>query len=145
MELDQARELQAAIRALMRAGRLAVPPISGLPRSTVRLLGVVARRGEAGVRPGEIAVELGMTSSNVAASLRDLDTAGLIRRRRDPGDGRQVVVELTEAGRAAVAEHRSLRADALKESVDATLSAAEQAQLTAVIPLLERVATGHRR
>jgi DNA-binding MarR family transcriptional regulator len=140
MDLGAVRELSAAVRALHRSGRQAVPPVVGLPRGAVRLLGVIARHAGDGMRPGGIADELGMTSSNVAAGLRELDHAGLIDRRRDSADGRQVVVELTERGAAAVAEHRSLKVDALRDAIEEALSDAEKAQLTSAIPLLQRIA-----
>ncbi len=143
MDLDAVRDLSAAVRAINRSTRQAVPPVAGLPRGSVRLLGVIARHPGGGVRPGEIAEHLGMTSSNVAAGLRELDRAGLIDRRRDPEDGRQVVVELTEQGAAAVAEHRSLKVDALRDAIDGALSDAEQAQLAAVVPLLQRITAAH--
>lgn len=132
--------LQRHIRMLRRALRKSVPSVGGVSMSAVRVLGAVVRAGDGGgIRPGRIAERLDMASSNVAAGLRELDEAGFVDRRRSEEDARQVEVVLTEKGAAAVAEHRALRVDWLREAVDASLAPAEQEQLSAVIPLLGKL------
>jgi DNA-binding MarR family transcriptional regulator len=140
MTPDDARALQAAIRALHRAGRRGAPAIAGVSRAASRLLGAIARRGDAEVRPGGLAEDLGMTTSNVAAALRELEAEGYIERRRADADARQVLIRLTEHGLGAVEQHRSLKVDALREAIDASLTPAEQAQVVAVVPILQRLA-----
>jgi DNA-binding MarR family transcriptional regulator len=51
--------------------------------------------------PGELAGELELSSGAMTSRLDRLERAGLIRRLPAPGDRRGVIVELTEAGRAA--------------------------------------------
>ena len=49
---------------------------------------------------GAIAERLGLDSSNVTPLVKRMEGAGLVSRRRNPADERQVVVSLTEAGAA---------------------------------------------
>ena len=51
-----------------------------------------------------------------------------------------IVRALTERGERAIAARRALRVDALRDAIDAALTAGEQAQLAAAIPLLGRLA-----
>lgn len=142
MHDDAAQDLQTHLWTLMRRTRQNVAPIEGVSRSAARVLVAVARHcGDQGLPPGQIAEALAMASSNVAAALRELEQAGYIDRRRSAEDGRRVAVVLTERGAGAIAARRALRADALRDAIDAALSADEQARLAAVIPLLGRIAT----
>jgi DNA-binding MarR family transcriptional regulator len=136
------RELHGQVRALYKSFRANLPQLPGTSASAVRVLGAVARGS--GVQPSEIADELGMVSSNVASSLRELEAAGYVERRRSATDGRRVAVTLTPRGAEAVANHRSLRADGLREAIEAALSPAEQAQLSAAIPLLGKLVAAQR-
>jgi DNA-binding MarR family transcriptional regulator len=121
-----------------------VPPLEGVSRTAARVLRVVARGcgddRDQGMRPGQIAEALGMTTSNVAAALRELEDAGYIARRRAAGDARRIAVVLTTHGADVVAAHRALRVDGLREAVEGALTPDEQARLAAVIPLIGRVA-----
>jgi DNA-binding MarR family transcriptional regulator len=82
-----------------------------------------------------------MTSSNVAAALRELETAELIRRQRDdPDDARRVRVFVTKHGAAAVADFRHERDTWLGRAVEAVLSDDEQRVLLAAGQLLQRLA-----
>jgi DNA-binding MarR family transcriptional regulator len=138
MEEVEVQALQANLRAVQRMLRASVPPVDGVSRSAVRVLGVVARSGS--VQPGEIARELGMTSSNVAATLRELERQRYIERGRVATDARRAVVSLTKRGSDAVAAHRLLRAIDLRAKIEATLTATEQEQVAAAIRLLGKVA-----
>jgi len=80
---------------------------------------------------------------SMAQTLAELETAGLIDRRPDPGDRRSLQVELTEQGRERVLEGRGKREDWLASAISAELSPEEQRTLLAAIPLLRRL-SGHR-
>jgi DNA-binding MarR family transcriptional regulator len=131
--------LQAQLQRLQRRLRREVPSIAGLSRSAVRALGVIAR-SPGGAQPGEIGDELHMATSNVAAALRELETAGFVERRRDTHDRRRAFATLTPSGADAVAEHRSLRAGWLHAAITAELDAEEQEVLRAAAGLLGRLA-----
>jgi DNA-binding MarR family transcriptional regulator len=53
-----------------------------------------------GLSIGAIAERLGLDSSNVTPLVKRLEVAGFLARERNPADERQVVVTLTEQGRA---------------------------------------------
>ena len=49
---------------------------------------------------GRLADQLALESSTMTPLLKRLETAGMVRRERNPGNERQVIVALTPAGRA---------------------------------------------
>jgi DNA-binding MarR family transcriptional regulator len=67
-----------------------------------------------------------------------LERDGLAARGSDPGDGRAVVVSITDAGRAAVARRREGRARALSDLLQ-QLPAEDHAALVAALPAMERL------
>lgn len=138
MDEHQVSELRSRLQRVQRRLRHEVTPVGGLSRTAMRVLGAVSRLG--GAQPGQIADELGMISSNVAAALRELDAGGLIRRERDVVDSRRVRVLVTPAGEEAVAGFRSERDSWLGRAIEATLSADEQHRLVEAGELLERLA-----
>ncbi len=76
---------------------------------------------------------------SMAQTLAELETAGLIERRPDPGDGRRIHIELTQRGRERVLEERGKREDWLAAAIAAELSPEEQRALLAAVPLLQRL------
>lgn len=61
-----------------------------------------------GLSIGAIAERLGLDSSNVTPLVKRMEVAGLVVRVRNPADERQVVVSLTEVGRAMQARSACL-------------------------------------
>ena len=53
--------------------------------------------GSGPATPGELAELTGLTSGAIAGMLNRLEEIGLLRRERDPGDGRRVIVQLDSA------------------------------------------------
>lgn len=53
-----------------------------------------------GITPGQLAASLHLDAGTVSAALRRMEERDLVVRRRDSGDGRRVVIELTRTGRA---------------------------------------------
>lgn len=135
---DQALALQRQLRRFDRRQRAERPQVDGVTGRAVLVLGAIARASGA-AQPTDLATELEMASSNVAAALRGLEAAGYVSRVRDAGDGRRVSVTLTPAGEAAVAENRASRAEWLRRAADATLTHEEQEQLLLAGGLLERL------
>lgn len=76
--------------------------------------------------------------SDLHAILNDLEQRGFVERVRDERDRRRNVVELTRAGRAALAR-MDTRVDAAQDAVLAPLSRSERRDL---VSLLERVVRG---
>ncbi|MFF1507133.1 MarR family winged helix-turn-helix transcriptional regulator [Streptomyces sp. NPDC058326] len=83
----------------------------------------------------DLAAAMEIDPSQLVAVLNELEAAGLAERRRDPADRRRHIVEITEAGTAAL------------ERVDAAVTAAEselfgdltEAERTVLRGLLDRV------
>jgi DNA-binding MarR family transcriptional regulator len=139
MKQDQAAEFRRQLMALQR--RLRREMTSGsVPMSDALVLGAIERLGAA-VSPGQVAADLLMATSNVAASLRLLERDGLIRRGRDPDDARRVLIEITAAGRRYVSDDRRRRDSWLCEAINTTLSSREQDTLRRAGELMSRLAS----
>ncbi len=110
-------------------------------RSTEGLLGMKLRQltllGYLGDRGGALAQQelcewLWIDPNSCVLLLNELEDLGYVERRRDPADRRRHVVELTEAGRAALATGERAR-EGLEDEVLANLSAAERDQLRSLL------------
>jgi DNA-binding MarR family transcriptional regulator len=81
-----------------------------------------------------------VTPQAIGTALSALGQRGHVVRAQDTIDGRKVITTITESGRRTLAG----REQAINERMTRTLSdgfdATERAQITAVIPLLERIA-----
>jgi DNA-binding MarR family transcriptional regulator len=136
----EVREFRAQMRLLQRRLRRESLVVPGVSRSAFQVLGALTRLPE-GSQPRQVADEQRMTSSNVAAALRELEEAGLIRRQRDdPDDARRVRVFVTKLGTDAIADFRNERDTWLGRAVEAVLSEDEQRALLAAGQLLQRLA-----
>lgn len=103
--------------------------------SQYSVLAFLDRSGSA--TPGAIA-EFEHVSPPVMTRILDrLETAGLVTRAAHPGDGRQVLVTLTEAGADLVHRGRQERDDWLSSRIEAT-DPAERDALDAAVDLLTR-------
>ena len=78
---------------------------------------------------------------SMAQTVAELEADGLVSRRPDPADKRQVLIELTEGGAGRLRELRRTREDWLSEAIAAELTAEEQRTLLAAIPLLRRLSS----
>ncbi|HEY1855658.1 MAG TPA: MarR family transcriptional regulator [Solirubrobacterales bacterium] len=139
MNESEVRRLRQQIKLLQRRLRRETLPGSGISRSAMQVLAALDRL-DPGAQPGRLGEELQMTSSNVAAALRELEATRLVVRRRDEADGRRVLVHLTRSGRALLASTRSERDSWLGKAVEGTLSEREQRQLLRAGELIGRLA-----
>lgn len=89
--------------------------------------------------PTDIALELGMKSSNMAKILGELATESLIEKLSDTQDRRKTRLSLTEAGARLVAERRNQRDVWLATAVETSLSRTEQKELLRLVPLLDKI------
>jgi DNA-binding MarR family transcriptional regulator len=76
---------------------------------------------------------------SMAQTLAELEAAGLIARRPDARDRRQIQIELTPLGQERVLEGRGRREDWLAAAIAAELNPEEQRTLLAAVPLLQRL------
>jgi DNA-binding MarR family transcriptional regulator len=81
-----------------------------------------------------------MRPQSMAQTVAELKESDLVVRRPDPGDRRQVLIELTGRGHKLLVEQRRRREDWLARAIDTELSSAEQKVLVEAIALLRRLA-----
>ena len=84
------RQLSTAIDGLDARAALRF----GINRTDLRCLDVLTNSGP--LKPGELAVLVGLTSGGLSIALERLEKAGYIRRRQHEHDRRSVVVEATD-------------------------------------------------
>lgn len=126
-----------AIRRIMRAAEFAARDLSrasGLTPSQMVVLQIIARAGAPSA--GAIARAARLSQATVTALLDKLEQRGLLLRRRAPEDRRRVTVELTPAGREALATTPDVLQNRFASRFD-KLPSWEQAGIVAA---LERVA-----
>jgi DNA-binding MarR family transcriptional regulator len=89
--------------------------------------------------PGRLAEYDHLTPPSMNRTLNGLEETGLIARTRSTDDGRVVIVALTAAGRALVAETRRLRTAWFSQRLG-ELDPDERAALEAAAPVLRKLA-----
>jgi DNA-binding MarR family transcriptional regulator len=136
---DEVFRLRKQVKSLYRRLQRERPVVDGLSFTAFQLLITVERAGGP-IRPGELATELQMTNSNVAAGLRTLEAQDLVTLRDDPEDGRRSIVELTRAAGRLVAEIRQSYYTWLRGTIEAVLSKEEQVLLLKAGDLMQRLA-----
>lgn len=87
-----------------------------LERSAYLVLGVLAADGPASVNG--IAEALRLDPSTVTRQVLAMEQSGHVTRSTDPTDGRVTIVQPTDAGRAALARTREVRADLYGQILD---------------------------
>ena len=81
-----------------------------------------------------------ISPQSIGATLAGLEARGLVERRRDPQDGRRVVLSVTDAGHKTMRSRRNARTEQLARALSAGFTHEELDQLSAAAPLLERLA-----
>ena len=131
-----ARELRVLVGALRR--RLREQGQAGdFTPSQASVLLRLERDGSATVT--SLARAEGIRPQSMGATVAVLEAAGHVAGVPDPTDGRQVLLALTPACRAAIAAGRAAREDWLSRAIRRELDAAEQDQLAAAVTLLQRI------
>jgi DNA-binding MarR family transcriptional regulator len=100
-EPDDVQAVMAASRVLVGVSAQSVASVDEvvtLPQ--LRVLAMLASRG--GLNLGAVAAGLGVHPSNATRAVERLVVAGLLDRRDDPADRRNLVLDLSVAGRALV-------------------------------------------
>jgi DNA-binding MarR family transcriptional regulator len=81
-----------------------------------------------------------ISPQSMGATLGGLEARGLVERRPDPEDGRQVVLTPTGAGMEALRNRRDGHTQQLARALSTEFTRSELKQLMALAPLLERLA-----
>jgi DNA-binding MarR family transcriptional regulator len=131
---ESAALLRMLVGKLSRRLRESAPP-GELTWSQVAVLGHLVRDGAMTVT--QLAAAEGVRSQSMGSTVAGLLAADLVTGEPDPHDGRYLP---TAASLAVIASSRAMRDDWLVRTLEARLTAAEQQQLTDVLPLLQRLA-----
>ena len=119
-----------------RLGQTPVPGELSLPQRAA-----LSRLDRSGPMTSAALARLEQVSpQSMGATLAGLEQEGLLARRPDPDDGRQVVLSLTPRGAQVVSERRSARVQQLAAVLDAEFTPDELARLGDAAGLLERLA-----
>lgn len=81
-----------------------------------------------------------ISPQSMGTTIAELQRRGLVTRERDAGDGRRIVLSITEAGRRLVRDRRGARTEMIARALRGGFTPAELEQLRAAAPLLERLA-----
>jgi len=87
------------------------------------------------VTPGDLADVLHVHPSSLTGNLRRLEKAGLIRRKRDPSDGRRAILTLTPQGRV-LNEQKKRTVEASVQRVLKTIAAKDDETVRKVLRTL---------
>jgi DNA-binding MarR family transcriptional regulator len=83
-----------------------------------------------------------ITQPSMTALVNRLESQDLVRRNADPSDGRAVLVEVTDAGRVALARRAEARVGTLAADL-ADLDDADLRTLVEALPAIDRLITTH--
>ncbi|MEV4123934.1 MarR family transcriptional regulator [Nocardia sp. NPDC049707] len=114
-----------------------IPVREKLPFTTLSVLDTLAHRGSA--RLTDLTETEQLTQPGITQLVARLERDGLVLRRRDPEDGRAVIVHLTEAGRRVRQTRHDDRVRHLVPMVS-ELSPAHRQAIAAALPALTRLA-----
>ncbi|HEX4364073.1 MAG TPA: MarR family transcriptional regulator [Solirubrobacteraceae bacterium] len=131
-----ASDLRSVIGQLVR--RLRTQHRFPLSQGTV--LGRLDRQGSMGV--SDLAAAERVRPQSMAQTVTDLESAGMVTRRPDPGDGRRALVELTAHGLATLEADRRDREGWLARAIAEDLEPQDRATLARSVELLRRIADG---
>lgn len=132
-----ADELRPAVLKLGRRLRQERDETVELTASQSSVLGVLLRRGRLSM--GELAAEEKVRPPTVTRLVNTLEGRDLVRRTPSSSDGRQSLVELTDAGRALLEANRQRRTEWLADRLH-ELDPADRDALRAAVPVLARMA-----
>lgn len=134
---DLASSIRLSVMRLARRLR-AERSDTSLTLSQTAALATLDRSGP--LTPGELAALERVQPPSMTRIVASLQDAGLVERRRHETDGRQVLLEASDRGRALLREDRRRREAWLARRL-AELDAEERAVLRAAAPLLDRLAS----
>jgi DNA-binding MarR family transcriptional regulator len=133
-----ASELRLSVMRLRRRLAGERHPDNPLSMGAMAVLGCLFRNGDLTV--GELAAHERVQPPSMTRTVNALDAGGFISRRAHETDGRQVVVSLSDAGRATLLADRARR-DAWLARRLRDLTPEERETLRRATPLLERLAS----
>lgn len=131
-----ARELRVLVGRLRRRLR-EVDDVHELTASQLAVLGRLDRDGPAST--SDLAKAERVRPQSMATTVAVLEERGMIARRRDPGDGRRQLIELTPTADEAVSGSRRARDEWLERALRERFSTEELATVVSALGLLGRL------
>jgi DNA-binding MarR family transcriptional regulator len=144
-------EIRRGVTGLARRMRAERPP-TALSGNKIAVLSHLYREGES--TPTEIALTGHQQPQSLTRVFAELELAGLVARRKDPADGRQSLLVITDRGRDALRSDMAARDRWLDEALTSlteterqllALSAGIMNRLAEVAPQAQRTASGSSR
>ena len=132
-----ASELRLAVMRLRRRLANERDPHNTLSMNAMATLGALYRNGDLTV--GELAAHERVQPPSMTRTVNCLEEGGYVTRRAHDTDGRQVLVTLTESGRATLLVDRARRDEWLAKRLR-DLTTEERAVLRQAAPILQRLA-----
>lgn len=135
---SEAAAIAAELRTAMGKLTRRVKHEDRIPLGQIAVLGALDRDGA--MTTSDLAADQRVRPQSMARAVGLLLEQDLVTRRAHPTDGRKSLVELSDAGRAALEAERSRRAGWLAQAIEAELTDEERALLARSAALLERLA-----
>lgn len=92
-----------------------------------------------GLTTSDLAAVEGMRHQSMATTVAALAGLGLVERRRDPGDGRRLLIALTAEGRGRAEAGRQARGEWLAAELEKKCTDEERQTVIAAMAVLERL------
>jgi DNA-binding MarR family transcriptional regulator len=134
--IEDAQAVRRGVTAL--AARARVQRGGALSTNQIAVLGLLTRVGP--MTPSELAVRLRLTLQGLTRTVAALEDDALIHRASDPGDRRQSILSVSEAGRAALREDMRPRDEWLQAAMASELTDTERGLLVLASALMDRLA-----
>ncbi|MEV2255991.1 MarR family transcriptional regulator [Streptomyces sp. NPDC050147] len=138
MPTPQAATVAAELRTAMGKLSRRVKHEDRIPHGQVAVLGVLDRDGA--MTTSDLATDQRVRPQSMARAVGLLLEQGLLTRRAHPTDGRKSLLDLSDAGRAALEAERGRRAGWLTLAIEAELTGEERELLARSATLMERLA-----
>lgn len=132
-----ASALRMSVMRLRRRLASEVDPANELSMNAMAVLGALFRYGDLSV--GQLAARERVKAPSMTRTVNCLEEGGHVSRRPHETDGRQVVVSISERGRATLLADRRRRDEWLARRLR-DLTPAEREVLRSAAPILERLA-----
>lgn len=128
-----AEELRVVVAQLVRRFR----QDREISQPQFNVLSALMRRGPA--TTSQLASLEGVRPQSMAHTVTQLLDSRLVERRRDPADGRQMIIEISEAGRASMTAFRRTADAWVEDAIAQRLTPAERRTLRDGIALMGRL------
>lgn len=128
-----AEELRVVVAQLVRRFR----QDRQIPQPQFNVLSSLMRRGA--TTNSQLAALEGVRPQSMAHTVTQLLESGLVERHADPNDGRQMLIEISAAGRTSMVDFRRTADAWVDEAIATRLSVAERQTLRDAMSLMARL------